>query len=362
MKYLFDYGISQEDAVTELNGLNLQSGDSLLCICSGGEIPLSLLALKDIKVKAIDISPHQLRLSQLKMLAVLNLEPNEAAKFLGFTKCSSENRRKYFTKISNYMSKDELQYWREKIHLIEKGIVAAGRFEKHIRRFNKIGLKIVGKNNLLHLCEIDSRGEREKFFDNKIKSVFLKAIFQIAFHPSIYKNNGIDPKGLTHQSKTDMATRFYNKFRHFCTYNYPAENYFLQYTFLNELVYTEAFPAYLTEEGALALRKRNTNISYYCGTYNQALQTDSREVFNKFHISNVGDWMEELEFDKLLKGIVAKAQNPSKIIQRFLHKRYDVPKELENHLKVDNNLGEKLSKNDRYPFYGIVPMEYKGRI
>ena len=97
MKFLYDFGISQDDPLVEGFGLDLE-GSNLLCIASGGEIPLSLLAKHETKITAIDISVNQIRLCRLKLASVLALDPNEAAPFLGFTKCSQQERLSYFSR------------------------------------------------------------------------------------------------------------------------------------------------------------------------------------------------------------------------------------------------------------------------
>ena len=43
MKYPYDFGVSQDDPLVEGYGLNMEN-NRLLCIASGGEVPLSLLA------------------------------------------------------------------------------------------------------------------------------------------------------------------------------------------------------------------------------------------------------------------------------------------------------------------------------
>jgi S-adenosylmethionine:diacylglycerol 3-amino-3-carboxypropyl transferase len=86
MKPLFDFGISQEDAASEETMLNLEQGDQLLCIASGGEVPLNLLCSgKSIKIDAIDISESQLALCRLKLLAALHIEAPANAAFLGYS-------------------------------------------------------------------------------------------------------------------------------------------------------------------------------------------------------------------------------------------------------------------------------------
>lgn len=57
MAILFDFGISQEDPLTEQLVLDVKPTDQILSVASGGEVPLSLLSLNEnITISAVDIS------------------------------------------------------------------------------------------------------------------------------------------------------------------------------------------------------------------------------------------------------------------------------------------------------------------
>jgi S-adenosylmethionine:diacylglycerol 3-amino-3-carboxypropyl transferase len=58
-KYIYDFGVSQDDPQSELKTLELTQGDRVLCIASAGEVPLELLANSDqsITIDAVDIAP-----------------------------------------------------------------------------------------------------------------------------------------------------------------------------------------------------------------------------------------------------------------------------------------------------------------
>jgi len=42
MKYLYNFGITQDDVQTERKALDIKDGDHLICIASAGEVPLNL--------------------------------------------------------------------------------------------------------------------------------------------------------------------------------------------------------------------------------------------------------------------------------------------------------------------------------
>jgi S-adenosylmethionine:diacylglycerol 3-amino-3-carboxypropyl transferase len=246
MSHIFDFGISQDDASIEKQALDIKDGDSLLCISSAGEVPLNLLALNNIKIQAIDISENQNHLVRLKLGAIRSLEPFEAAKFLGFMKTTKEHRIKLFNRVSEFLSEEDLLFWDINSKVIEKGPICTARFEKYIRKYNRIALMIIGRRNLLRLFELDSIKEQNDFFDTKINSYLLEKIFQIAFHPRFYKNKGIASEGFIHNDEKNIGALFFNKFKDFCCGTLARKNYYLQFTFFNQIIFPEAFPEYLT--------------------------------------------------------------------------------------------------------------------
>ena len=362
MAYIFDFGISQDDALIEKQALDIKDGDKLLCISSAGEVPLNLLALHNIKIKAVDISVNQNHLVKLKLNAVRSLEPLEAAKFLGYLDTTSEHRTKLYNKVSEFFNEEEKLFWNLNFTVIEKGPIRSARFEKYISKFNGIALMVIGKKNMLHLMELDSIEEQEEFFDNKINSFVLKNIFKIAFHPRLYKNRGIASEGLIYNKEKIISDFFFNKFRDFCCATLARKNYYLQFTFFNRIIYPECLPDYLTEMGIKHIIKNIQNFKIETTSFMEALENCKEGEFNKFHLSNIGDWMGKDDYSKILRLIDKKSAQVGRVNSRFIYYKHPIPEELKEHLILEEEFGKKLTKHDMYPFYGLAPIKIDKRL
>src|SRR4030043_1776748 len=168
MNFLYNYGISQEEALTEYKALELTEGDSLLCIASAGEIPLNIAAMADIKIIAADVSVNQIRLCKIKQSTALNCDPIKGASFLGYMNMHGSERERIFRDdISPYLSEDDRKFWQENHDAVREGVIKSGRFEKYMQKVTNIGRFIVGKKNLYSLFECNSIGELEQLFDKK---------------------------------------------------------------------------------------------------------------------------------------------------------------------------------------------------
>lgn len=356
MDFLYNYGISQEDALTECQALNLTGGDSLLCIASAGEIPLNIAALCDAKIIASDISASQIRLCRLKQTAALKYDAVTAASFLGYMSMEESKRERIFREeISQFLSEDDREFWIKNPDAVKGGAINSGRFEKYMLKVTFFGRLIVGKKNLFSLFDCDSIEEQKEVFDKKINGLVVNGLFRSAFHPWIYKNRGIDPAGLTHSGARNIGEFFFQRFRNFCCNTLARKNYFLQYTFFNKVLFQEALPEFLLPDCHERFKKNISNIQYTETSIEKILEAGESGKFNKIHISNIGDWMSRESMADIFSLIRDKTVPGARAVMRYIHLNHKIPGTL-SELVADYDLGNKLILKDRYPFYSVVPI------
>ena len=356
MEFLYNYGISQEDAITECKALSLTEGDSLLCIASAGEIPLNIAAMNNVRIVASDVSSNQIRLCRLKQIAALKTDPLTAASFIGYMNMEQGKREEIFRDIiAGSLSEQDREFWIKNIDAIKGGVINNGRFEKYMLKITGIGRFIVGKKNLYSLFDCNSVEEQKEIFDKKINGMLVNGLFKIAFHPWIYKNRGIDPAGLTHSGARNIGEFFFMRFRNFCCNTLSRENYFLQYTFFNRILFPEALPEFLQPYYHDKLNNNKGNIEYVETSIEKILQAGENGRFNKIHISNIGDWMSKESMADVFRLIRDKTMPGAQIVMRYIHLNHKIP-DLVPELVADYDMGDDLVLTDRYPFYSIVPI------
>lgn len=271
MKPPYDYGVSQEDALTEERALNLRDGDRLLCVASAGEIPLNLLARRDLTIEAVDISRSQLSLCRLKAAACRALEPLEAAALLGFMDASPGRRRQLFARAAEYLEEGDKRFWAANGKAVERGPVRAARFERYLGRFSPAGRAVLGGRKLRGLFELDTVAAQEEYFDRSLSTGTLRTVFKAAFHPLLYRKRGIAEEGLRHGGAGGPGGFFYSRFRDFCTATPARKNYYLQFSFFGRVLFPEALPEYLSEQGIRNIRANHANITWRPESYQEAL-------------------------------------------------------------------------------------------
>jgi S-adenosylmethionine-diacylglycerol 3-amino-3-carboxypropyl transferase len=356
MEYLYNYGISQEDFITEIKALELSSGDLLLCIASAGEVPLNIAAKCDADIVAVDTSINQIRLCRIKQCAAIHLDSLQGASFLGYMNLKEDERENiYNDQIRMFLPESDCRFWEQNIRIIREGVINAARFEKYIQKVSSIGQLLVGRKNLYRLFECDTTDEQKVIFDRYINGPVVRSLFKVAFHPAIYKNRGIDPRGLTHSGSRNIADFFLGRFRNFCCSTLSRRNYYLQYTFFNKVLFPEALPEYLQPAFHKAFVKNSERIEYRLETIDKTLKNSEQGHFSKIHLSNIGDWMSKESMAGLF-GIIRDRTLPgAMIVLRYIHLNHMIPGSIPE-LKADYERGEYLSRTDRYPFYSIVPI------
>lgn len=354
MRHLFDFGISQEDPFTEYNVLNIQPGDHVLCIAGGGEMPLSLAGLQPgIRITAVDISTTQLFLARLKLQAAVLLPVPLNGQFLGYARMGKKQRRDiYFDTIRPSLSREDLDFWDQHLEAVERGVINSGRFEKYIKKPRFLAALIMGNKNISRLLECRTIAEQESVFDKYIaKRKSLKLLFKIAFHPAVYKNRGLHAQALIH-AKTKTGELFFNKFRSFCTATLTSRNYFFQYFLKGNCLFNESLPEYLQDEYRSAIANAPKNITWKHGSLQDELDAQPPGTFQKIHLSNIGDWMSEEDFDLLLKLLQKKCCKNEMVCYRYLQKNHLAHKDMSGNGFVITELD--AEKTDRFPFYSLL--------
>ena len=358
MAPLYNFGLSQEDPLTEIKGLDLNDGDSLLCIAGAGEVPLCIAALKNVSVTAVDVSENQLRLCRIKQQAAIAFEPQEAAGFLGYAKMSGFRREKLFNgEIIPVLAKEDRDFWQKNIRTLTQGVVHGGKFEQFIGKASLPARMVIGKKNFYRLFDCRTTQEQEEVFDRFFDRVLLKTVFKTVFHPRIYKNRGIDSAGLQHHQEGNIGDLFFKRFRSFCCSTPARDNFLLQYVFFRQSLFPGALPEYLKPENHAAFLRNQHQISFVSSPMENYLTQASPAQFNKILLSNIGDWMPKETMAAMFTQIQAKTSQGSRVVLRYIYLDHPVP-ESAAYLQPDYEFGKELLKTDRFPFSSIVPIAF----
>lgn len=357
MAFLYNFGLSQEDARTEAAALKLSSNDRVISIASAGEMPLSLAAM-GARVTAVDIDPAQIALTALKLAAVRTLPREQAIGFLGYQPIAAAQRLEVYPQVCEALQPRDQAFWDQPMaqQALAKGAIWAGRFERYIGLLTRLVVPLLGRRNIEGLFECTTLAQQQEWFDRRIGRPLLRWVFRVAFSPRVFSGRGMDPRSLAHrQTQESLGDQYYGWFRSFCTANLARENHLLQLTLLGRVLDSTAVPEYLSPEGYAALRARPEAVQLHWGDIIEYLEQLAPASFDKAHLSNICDWMEQTQFDQTMRLLASKAAPGARIVWRFLHVDRVLPTDMASQIVQERELGQILRAQDRYPFYSVVP-------
>jgi len=271
----------------------------------------------------------------------------------------ADRRRRLFGRTAAFLDDDEKSFWAANMPIVDMGPIRAGRFERYLGRFSPAARAVLGKRKLRRLFEQDTVAAQQEYFDRFLSTAALKALFKVAFHPRLYRKRGIAEEGLRHGGKRDIAAFFYGRFRDFCAATPARRNPYLQFCFFGRVLFPEALPEYLSEEGMRRVRINHASIAWRLESYQEAVRKCAPGRFNKFHLSNIGDWMGREEYAGLLALVCAKAAPASRAVSRYIHLDHPLPEALRARIVRRDDRGQELVRSDRFPFYDLVVMELR---
>lgn len=346
------YANCWEDADILIEALQLEEGDSILSIGSGGDNSFSLLINNPTRVVAADINPHQLKLISLKKAAFKGLDYPEFVAFLGFKE--SNKRQELFKKVIPFLKKDDSQYWKNKHQEIESGIIHQGKFEKYFQTFSsKILPKIHSNKKIKELFRPKSEKEQQDFFNKRWNTWKWRLLFRIFFSRYVMGKFGRDPKFLK-QVAVPVSTYILNKAKEHLSSVQCQSNCFLKYILTNQ--FGSLLPHYAREEHFEQIKINIDKLTIFEGYAEDAFT--HFQSFNKFNLSNIFEYMSTENFEKS-GNYLAKMSEPE---SRFVYWNLMVDRKLSNivsGLKLEQQFINEANKLDKGFFYNSLIIENK---
>lgn len=341
MTPLYGFGVAQEDERTEARVLH---GARLLCVASGGEVPLGLAA-RGAVVDAVDVDVAQLHLCALKLAAARALDPADAARFLGYA--DGAGRGGIYADLRPRLPEDARTFWDAHLDAIAGGVVGAGRFEGFVRKVRWLITILVGRRWLEALCRADDPAEQARIFDAHVGRPWVRAIFRVAFHPRVYARRGLAAEALAQRDDPEsLWDQYFRWLRTFCVATPSADNWFLPFLLLGGLIDPARGPDFLRRPVG-AVRFLHADLGS---------QLAEGHVYDGVHLSNLGDWMDAPAFAALL-GTLRRACPPG---TPFVWRELQAYRAPIDGVVIDRARGEALRATDRFPFYRIVPGRLDG--
>jgi len=329
------YSFGNEDWKTEAQALKIQPQDTVLCVTASGDRPLHLLLSECRRLISVDANPLQNALLELKKAALDSLSFEDYLAFLGATPCKHREELLLRIGLPTPFSSG----------MIRKGILYQGTTERLCNSLAKI-LSVTRGSKIEQLFKFDSVEDQKIFLKEQWNTFLWEKTFYYALHPKLTRFVIKDP-GLYAYVDPEIHPGIYVRQRmnshleHFLA----KDNYFLS-LILKGAVDPAAFPPYLTEGGAEAIRPRLSRLTTQTIDLVSYLKQAPTESIDCFSLSDVASYISDADFVVLLKELCRTAKPGARFSIRQFMSRRTIPQELASRFKRDLPLEKELEHQD----------------
>ena len=340
------YAQCWEDADTLLAALEVQPGESVVSVGSGGENTLALLLADPGRVIGVDPNPAQIACCELKTIAYRKLGYGEYLELAGSR--TSIRRQKLLDECLEGASADLAVFWHSTKGIDARGIGGLGRFEREINRFRVCLLPFAQSqakvDTLLRSTDPDNR---VAFFDKSWNSLRWKSLFQTGFMRAASIAGGMTPS-LFDRGKDDRTRGAYERMRQLLVDLDPTANPYLHWFLRGH--HGDALPAALRTRNRNVIRDRLDRITWRCQSLEGALGALPEKSVDRFNLGSAFESTSEAAYHHLLKAIIRAARPGARLVYWNTLARRSRPETMRDQLRPLHELAGRLSRSDKSLF------------
>jgi S-adenosylmethionine-diacylglycerol 3-amino-3-carboxypropyl transferase len=324
--------------------LQIGEQDTVFSITSGGCNTLAFLLDNPKRVIALDLSPYQNFLLELKIAAFRTLGYDELLEFLGVTE--SPKRGPLYSRVRESLSVQARCYWDGQIDKIERGLIHCGRYERYMRLLLTWLRRLVGRPTLEKFFECEDREARVRLFSTKWKNawwwIFTRVLLSRATMTLLF-----DKAFFRYLDSSFSFGKHFAARAELALTRLPIrENSFLSYILRGCYPDDRSRPLYLRKENYETIRDRVGRIEIVTESCDLYFASIPASHISKFNFSNIFEWMSQTAFERLLGETVRVATDGAIITYRNLLVKRERPEALAAHIRPLRSLANALYQRD----------------
>jgi S-adenosylmethionine-diacylglycerol 3-amino-3-carboxypropyl transferase len=341
-----------EDADILLEALNIQKEGIYLSIASSGDNALSMLSCNPKKVLAVDLSPAQIACTEIRKTVFKKFPYDKVLSFLGVSDYS--NRLSLYNEVKNNLTKETRDFWDMNQHLIAKGIIHSGKFERYFRMFRKWILPLIhGRKKIDTLLQEKDTASQKAFYKQKWNTWRWRLLFKLFFSRFAMGRLGRDPEFFKYV-EGDVAQRIMGRAEYALTklptYSNPYLRFILKGNFESSL------PFYLREDNFEAIKSNIDTLELRRCSIREALSSTDC-LFNGFNLSDIFEYMSNDEYIEELQSVLKHAHQGARIVYWNMLADRLRPESLSDKISPLTELSKELFSKDKAFFYKALIVE-----
>jgi S-adenosylmethionine-diacylglycerol 3-amino-3-carboxypropyl transferase len=338
----FVYNQIWEDPSVDLDALKLSPHHRVVTIASGGCNVLNYLAAQPAKIIALDLNPHHVALTRLKLAALEHLPDYES--FFRFFGAAADpaNLAAFDTYILGKLDPQTRAYWqathgaprpRRRIEMFARNLYRHGLLGRFIGLLHGVA-RLHGKK-LADILEAKTPAEQRELFDSVVAPLFESApVKLISKSPISLYALGIPPAQydeLVSSGRGNPISVLRERVERLAC-DFPIrDNYFAWQAFGRgyDLQSREAVPDYLKEENYAALKARAASVTVHHASMIDFLKSQPAQSLDRFVLLDAQDWMSPAQMTALWAEIDRTAHSSdARVIFRTAGESSPLPQKL----------------------------------
>lgn len=315
-----------EDPVVDMEALQIQPDDNIVCIASGGCNMLSYLTANPASITAVDLSPAHVMLNKLK-LATAQHVPDHATLFAMLGRGDRPSNVKHFdTYVAPFLDDQTRDYWNARTltgrrkRILARGLYRHGLLGRFIGIVHLVAK--MARVDFAPLLSAQSLAEQKSFYEQKIVPLFNSrlvrflahrraSLFGLGIPPAQYDKLAADAGG-------DIVAVLKERTRKlFC--DFPiADNYFAWQAAYRgyQSVINPATPPYLSPKNFAAVRANAALVTVLNRSITDVLAQCPAASKQCYVLLDAQDWMNDGQLNALWDEITRTAATGARVIFR----------------------------------------------
>jgi S-adenosylmethionine-diacylglycerol 3-amino-3-carboxypropyl transferase len=363
----FVYNQIWEDPDIDLEALELRSHHRLIAIASGGCNVLNYLAAGPARIVAVDLNPHHIALTRLKIAALAHLPSHEDFfRFFGAAN-NKANRQIFKDLLAAHLDTETRSYWEKRglrgrrIDMFARDLYRHGLLGRFIGILHIVA-RLHGKS-LAPLLQSRTLAEQREAFERIVAPLFdARSTRLLSRSPVSLYALGIPPAQydeLVSSTQGNPVTVLRERVERLAC-DFPIEdNYFAWQAFGRgyDTLNRTAVPDYLRAETFDVIRARTDRIETHHASLTDFLKNQDARSLNRYVLLDAQDWMTPAQLTALWAEIDRTAhETDARVIFRTAGEASPLPRKLPADLLAPWRYLEDESKawhaRDRSSIYG----------
>jgi S-adenosylmethionine-diacylglycerol 3-amino-3-carboxypropyl transferase len=347
------YAQCWEDADVLLDALAIRPGDRCLSVASGGENSLSLLACEPGAVVAVDISPAQIALVDLKRAAIRTLDHANAIAFVGLAPCA--DRLRIYRGVRAAMPSHAIEYWDSHLSDVAAGGCTRGRFERYLALFRRVVLPLVhSRAATASLLEPRPADARRRYFDEVWNNRRWRMLTRVFFSRTVMSHLGRDPSFFRYV-EGDVVASISKRVERALTEGEPAANPCLHWIAHGR--YGATLPHAWRPANFDTIRRHLDRLELRRQSAEEALARAPDGSFDRFNLSDVFEYVSAAAAERMFDDVARCGRTGGRVAYWNMMVPRAPPPRLAGRLRALDEDSRRLHRRATTFFYGAFRVD-----